>query len=248
MTDTAAKTILNFPSSRVPNFAGIAGSIASNPFVLHSDLTKPTGNSGADADQPYQVANGLLTEDAAGQISSIIPITCPAEFHMLQVWVAVIDAAADTINVGTEPKISLWGKHEVGQGKMPSDYVTGAPVINHYYVPLSPFDRSDVTRGDSSTNRVLSTGVFNGSSSYKMHAFNVELSLKAQPNDNTVTQQDILINQTIADDAGGTSKQMAFYPHHDFILEGASEVLCTVNTAGTLTAGENILLMGRFIG
>ncbi len=167
---------------------------------------------------------------------------------MLQVWVAVVDAAADTINVGTEPKISLWGRHEVGQGKMPSDYVAGAPVIDHYLTPLSPFDRSDVTRGDASTNRVVSTGVYNGSGSYKMHAFNVELSLKAQPNDNTATQQDILINQFIADDASGTSKQLAFYPHHDFLLEGASEVFATVNTAATLTAGDNILLMGRFIG
>ncbi len=191
MTDTATRLDLNFPSSRVPNFAGVAGSISSPPFVLHSDLTKPTGTSGADADQPYQVRNGLLTEDSAGQISSIIPVGCPAEYHILQVWVAVIDAAGDTINVNVEPRISLWGRHEVGQGKMPSDYVTGAPVIDHYVTPLSPFDRSDVTRGNAGSARVVSTGVFDGSSSYKMHAFNVELSLRAQPSDNTVDNGDV---------------------------------------------------------
>lgn len=259
-----------YMTARHPNFSGTTGSIVSAPFVLHKDLTKATtiadgsdGDTDPDdvSDQPWAIYNGLLTESPAGSISSIVPVSVPTEYAILEVWMVAKTGTYNTAD--TPPVINIYGSTPIDQqnkGNLPGDINTIAnmpTVVDRWWTPLSSVDRtapaSAITTGGSmatgidtmpataAVNTEPSTGQFS------MHAFNCRVLTKPVPGTNANAAAD----QVPVSKLGTATASLDCYPSAQWYLNGSDIVMVTVNTAVIDDAGADLsdcMLMGRFHG
>lgn len=255
MTTPASVWRNSYITSRLPYSSGTTGQISSAPFVLNKNLAVQTGASGANADRPFEVANGLVTHASH---ANIIPIAVPAEYAILETWM-VITGTHVLEQEDTLPILNIYGKtsfHNEHAGNMPDDYetISNWPAnLREWWSPLFMTDRTTPATSTGTATGAFNTGVndtdvdqVNGSGSFEMHAFGFEARSIPVPHHNAVESEP---HDFVAKIGDGTAAALC-YPSQTFFLNGSDTVLTTVTTA--LAAGSGSLgsafLMGRFHG
>lgn len=252
MTTPASVWRNSYITSRLPYSSGTTGQICSAPFVLHKDLSSATGGSGANADRPFEVANGLLTDASH---ANIVPIGVPAEYAILETWL-VVTGTHPLDNSDTKPVMNIYGKTSFGDqhdGNMPDDYhtITDWPVdLREWWMPLPMTDRTSAS--NVGATEAVFTGINPsaldaepGTGSHAQHAFGFHLQTIPVPATNAAAAGD---HGHVARIGDGTGPGAFCYPAQTFFLNGSDTIMATVSTA--LSAGDlgTGILMGRFHG
>ena len=254
MTTPASVWRNAYITSRLPYSSGTTGQICSAPFVLHKDLSSATGGSGANADRPFEVANGLLTDASH---ANIVPIAVPAEYAILETWMVILGTHAFD-NSDTSPVMNIYGKTSFGDqhdGNMPDDYATIADWpenLREWWMPLPMTDRT--TAANTGDTEAVFTGINPvgldsepGTGSHMQSAFEFKLQTIPVPATNA---NNVLDHGHVARIGDGTGAAAFCYPSQTFFLNGSDTVMATVKTAvvNNSDALGTCILMGRFHG
>jgi hypothetical protein len=246
-----------FDSSRFPHHSGVAGSSSSPMFVLHKNILKPstatddghTGSATNVAEYPYNIAKGDFTENAAGNLTSIVRVKVSPEYHSLQFWLSEIEQNSLLRTSQDDLAISIYGKHPIrAQDQIHSPNVqvdSTFEQVDHVWLPLrfpNPSAKGKTTNG-------LDTGQTDGSGAMEMYAFNFLYAGSWYPNATTVQTQEgdgiRLKGGTFSTD---TDIGMSFKCPQTVLLDGCSEVMMTVHTVMSYgNAPDAAFMMGRFL-
>lgn len=257
MTTPASVWRQTYITSRLPYSSGTTGQICSAPFVLNKAL----GTATANADRPFEIANGLITD---ASYSNIIPIAVPPEYAILETWMVVV-GTHEIVDADTTPVLSIYGKTSFGDqhsGNMPDDYtsITDWPEnLREWWMPLPCTDRTTPASTGAVHNyntgvRSESAGGFDaspGSGSFDMSAY--KFTPRTIPVPGGAPTTDANPQEYVAKVGDGTGVGASCFPAQTFFLNGADTILTTVNTAlDEASSGTNFdggaFLMGRFHG
>ena len=256
---TPASTWRNaYITSRLPYSSGTTGQICSAPFVLNKAL----GTATADPDRPFEIANGLLTDNS---YANIIPIAVPAEYAILETWMVIVTASHAIVDADTLPTLNIYGKTSFGDqhdGNMPDDYatITDWPAnLREWWMPLPMTDRANA--GNTGAANSIFTGINQtatvggldaepGTGSHMQSAFGFRAHTIPVPNKNAATANS---HSHVAKIGDGTGVAAYCYPAQTFFLNGSDTILTTVTTAldedsGGTNFDGGAFLMGRFHG
>ncbi len=255
---TPASTWRNaYITSRLPYSSGTTGKICSAPFVLNKAL----GTATANADRPFEIANGLITD---ASYSNIIPIAVPSEYAILETWMVIV-GSHDIDDDDTMPSLSIYGKTSFGDnhdGNMPDNYatITDWPAsLREWWMPLPLTDRTTpsltgVAHNYNTGVRSEAAGGFDaipGTGSFEMSAYKFSPRTIPVPGGAACTDNDP--HEYVAKIGDGTGVGASCCPSQTFFLNGSDTILTTVNAAlaengGGTNFDGGAFLMGRFHG
>ena len=247
-----------FDASRFPHFSGVAGSSSSPMFVLHKNILKPseasddghTGSASNVAQYPYNIAKGDFTEEAAGNLTSIVRVPVSPEYHSLQFWLAEIEQNSLIRTNEDDLAISIYGKHPIRDNHQrfsPNVNVSSTfEQVDHVWMPLrfpNPLSRTKATGGQ------IETGATDGSGAFEMYAYNFLYAGSWYPS-STTTQQSEGDGVRLKGGTFSTNTDigMSFKCPQTVLLDGCSEVMMTVHNVMTYgNAPDAAFMMGRFL-